>query len=83
MRRIGRRWAAVNGVATADPLGPYRSGMDWPTATGIFEIPELRLLASAELRPIPSIWGHRAGNPEDNPEDFAFLRAAVRDWLER
>lgn len=44
---------------------------------------ELPYLASAELRPIPSTWGHRAGNPEDNPEDFAFLRAAVQDWLER
>lgn len=29
------------------------------------------------------VWGHRAGNPEDNPEDYAFLRTAVRDWLER
>ncbi len=28
---------------------------------------ELPLLAHAELRPIPSIWGHRAGNPVLNP----------------
>ena len=31
---------------------------------------------------IPSIWGHRAGNPSTNAEDVAFLRAAVRAWLE-
>jgi len=35
---------------------------------------ELPLLGSAELRPIPSIWGHRAGNPVLNPEDANFIR---------
>jgi homoserine O-acetyltransferase len=44
---------------------------------------ELTHLRHAELRPIPSIWGHHAGNPKENPEDFRFLRAAVRDWLAR
>jgi len=44
---------------------------------------ELPLLANAELRPIPSIWGHRAGNPVSNPEDARFIRDAVRDWLSR
>lgn len=44
---------------------------------------ELADLHDAELRPIPSIWGHRAGNPQENPEDFAFLRDAVRAWLDR
>jgi len=44
---------------------------------------ELPLLARAELKPIPSIWGHRAGNPSTNPEDARFVRDAVRDWLAR
>jgi homoserine O-acetyltransferase/O-succinyltransferase len=44
---------------------------------------ELPLLANAELRPIPSIWGHRAGNPVSNPADARFIRDAVRDWLSR
>jgi homoserine O-acetyltransferase/O-succinyltransferase len=39
-------------------------------------------LADAELLPIPSIWGHRAGNPAANPRDAAFLKKAVRRWLE-
>jgi homoserine O-acetyltransferase/O-succinyltransferase len=34
------------------------------------------------LTPIPSIWGHRAGNPVSIPADAAFLKAAVRRWLE-
>ena len=44
---------------------------------------ELPFLANAELRPIPSIWGHRAGNPVANPEDASFVKHAVRDWLAR
>jgi homoserine O-acetyltransferase len=43
---------------------------------------EIEHLARAELRPIPSIWGHRAGNPAVNPEDAAFLKDAVRGWLD-
>ena len=42
---------------------------------------ELPYLSHAALRPIPSLWGHRAGNPSDNPADAAFLRDAVRQWL--
>src|SRR3984885_4996637 len=38
---------------------------------------ELPLLEHAELRPIPSIWGHRAGNPVLNPDDANFIKAAV------
>ena len=43
---------------------------------------EVRHMPHAELRPIPSIWGHRAGNPLHSPEDAAFLREAVRELLE-
>lgn len=44
---------------------------------------ELVHLRAGELRPIPSIWGHRAGSPITIPADLAFLRAAVREWLDR
>jgi homoserine O-acetyltransferase/O-succinyltransferase len=44
---------------------------------------ELAHLKSAELAVIPSIWGHRAGNPRSSPADLAFLAAQVRFWLER
>jgi homoserine O-acetyltransferase len=37
----------------------------------------------AELRPIPSIWGHRAGNPALNPGDAAFIDRAVFELLAR
>jgi homoserine O-acetyltransferase/O-succinyltransferase len=44
---------------------------------------ELPHLAEAELRVIPSVWGHRAGSPAGIPDDLAFLKGAVRAWLER
>ena len=42
---------------------------------------ELAHLTSAELAPIPSIWGHRAGNPAQNAEDALFLRDQVRRFF--
>ena len=42
---------------------------------------ETERMPNAELRPIESIWGHRAGNPLFNPEDEAAIREAVRELL--
>ncbi len=44
---------------------------------------EVARMPRAELRPIPSIWGHRAGNPVLNPEDARFIDAAVKELLAR
>ena len=38
-------------------------------------------IAYATYLPIPSIWGHRAGNPYQNSEDAVFIRAAVKELL--
>jgi homoserine O-acetyltransferase len=40
-------------------------------------------MRNAELRPIPSIWGHRAGNPIQNPQDDDFIDRAVKELLGR
>ena len=42
---------------------------------------ELPFLTTASLRPIPSIWGHRAGNPVANPTDMLFIRNEGAAWL--
>lgn len=42
---------------------------------------EANLIPQAEYRPIPSIWGHRAGNPYENPDDAVLIRSAVKDLL--
>lgn len=57
-----------------------------PAMTDLYFTPEdcaaeVALIPHAEYRLIPSIWGHRAGNPYQNPEDAAFIRQAVENWL--
>jgi homoserine O-acetyltransferase len=42
---------------------------------------EIALMPNAELRPIPSIWGHRAGNPTQSPIDRKFLNDALAELL--
>ena len=42
---------------------------------------EIAHVAHADLRVIPSVWGHRAGTPENNPVDAAFIFSAVSEWL--
>ena len=44
---------------------------------------DARRIPQAEYRPIPSLWGHRAGNPSKNPTDQAFLRTAISELLAR
>jgi homoserine O-acetyltransferase len=38
-------------------------------------------IKNAELRPIPSLWGHRAGNPHQSTEDARFIFQQVRELL--
>ena len=72
--------AALGRITARVLLMPAATDLYFRTADNEAELPHLR---HAELRPIPSLWGHRAGNPATNPEDAAFVRAAVRDWLDR
>lgn len=57
-----------------------------PATTDLYFTPEdckaeATLLPNASYRPIPSIWGHRAGNPYQNPQDEAFIKQAVEELL--
>ncbi len=72
--------AALQGIKARMLLMPGRTDLYFPPADNAAEMQHLKV---AELRPIPSIWGHRAGNPAVIPEDLAFLKGAVRDWLDR
>ncbi|MFL5306922.1 MAG: alpha/beta fold hydrolase [Polyangia bacterium] len=38
-------------------------------------------IPGARLLPIPSIWGHRAGNPYQNPDDERFIRGALAELM--
>ncbi len=43
---------------------------------------EAARIPNADFRPIPSVWGHRAGNPTDDADDRRFIRKAVDDLFE-
>ncbi len=59
-------------------LMPSESDLYFRVADNAAELPHL---ASAELLPIPGIWGHRAGSPAGLPDELDFVRTAVRRWL--
>lgn len=70
---------ALQAIRARVLLMPGETDLYFRVADNAAELPHL---ASAELRPILSVWGHRAGNPSTNPADLAFLRTAVREWLD-
>jgi len=70
--------AALQRIAAKVLLLPGDTDLYFRIADNAAELPHLR---QGQLRPIPSIWGHRAGNPAPNPADIAFLKAAVHAHL--
>lgn len=71
--------AALKAIRAKVLLMPGATDLYFRVADNEAELPHL---AKAELKPIPSIWGHRAGNPVQNPPDAAFIRDNVRRLLE-
>jgi homoserine O-acetyltransferase/O-succinyltransferase len=58
-----------------------------PATTDLYFTPEdcaaeAALIPNAEYYPIPSIWGHRAGNPYQNPADETFIRSQIQTLLD-
>lgn len=72
--------AALRAIKARVLLMPGATDLYFRVADNEAELPYLR---DGALKPIASIWGHRAGNPVPNPEDTAFINQAVRDWLAR
>jgi homoserine O-acetyltransferase len=70
--------AALRAIEARVLLMPGATDLYFRTADNQDELP---FLAHATLRPIPSIWGHRAGNPVANPTDMLFIQNEVRDHL--
>lgn len=57
-----------------------------PATTDLYFTPEdclaeAKLIPNSTYQPIPSVWGHRAGNPYQNPEDMIFIRDAIAHLL--
>jgi homoserine O-acetyltransferase len=72
--------AALRAIKARVLLMPGSTDLYFRTADNEAELP---FLTTASLRPIPSIWGHRAGNPVANPADMLFIKNEVRAWLAR
>jgi homoserine O-acetyltransferase len=77
----------IYGGDLAKALGAIRArAIIMPSTTDLYftaddSAIETRQMPNAELRPIRSIWGHRAGNPRFSPADEAVLQAAVAEIL--
>ena len=70
---------ALGAIEARVLLMPGETDLYFRVADNEAEMPHLR---HAALRPIPSIHGHRAGNPAGNPVDAEFLRRHTRAWLD-
>jgi homoserine O-acetyltransferase/O-succinyltransferase len=70
---------ALAGIKAKVLLMPSATDLYFQTDDNRGELPHLKY---AKLVEIPSIWGHRAGNPRDNPEDAAFIDDQVRALLD-
>lgn len=68
----------LNAITARSIIMPSRTDLYFTPEDGALET---AMMPHAALRPIESIWGHRAGNPNLNPEDEAVLRTAVVDLL--
>ena len=75
--------------------GDYRKAMGaitakmliMPATTDLYFTPEdceaeAKLIQQSHYHPIPSIWGHRAGNPYQNKEDERIIQQAIEQLLD-
>ena len=69
---------ALAGIKARVLLMPSATDLYFQTDDNRAELPHLK---NAKLVEIPSVWGHRAGNPFANPEDAAFIDAQVEALL--
>jgi len=72
--------AALAAIRASVLLLPSETDLYFRVADNAAELPHL---ADGELRPIPTLYGHRAGFPAGLPDEHAFVRGAVREWLDR
>jgi homoserine O-acetyltransferase len=71
---------ALSSIKALAFVMPSETDLYFTVADNALEVPNM---PRAELRPIPSKWGHRAGNPQTIPADFQFLDRALKELLSR
>jgi homoserine O-acetyltransferase/O-succinyltransferase len=70
--------AALGAIKAKTLVMPGSTDLYFQVDDNALEVPKL---AHGKLLPIPSIWGHRAGNPSTNKDDELFIAKAVRELL--
>jgi homoserine O-acetyltransferase len=88
-----RTWMS-NDISAAQHAGDLRAALGSIKArtlvlaseTDLYFTPEdcardAAAIPGARFATIPSIWGHRAGNPYQNPADASFIRSAIEELM--
>lgn len=70
--------AALKAIRAKAFVMPSRTDLYFPPEDSEIEV---AAMPNAELRVIPSIWGHRGASPGSDPKDIAFLEAAIKELL--
>ena len=73
----GNLEAALGAIGAKAIVMPGQTDLYFPPEDNEYEV---SCMPNAELRPIPSIWGHFAGSGR-NPEDVRFIDDALRELL--
>jgi homoserine O-acetyltransferase len=71
---------ALGAITARALVMPGETDLYFPPEDNAYEVERM---ANAELRPIPSVWGHIAGCMGLNPPDGAFIDAALKELLAR
>ena len=69
---------ALGAIKAKAIVMPSQTDLYFPPEDSEFEV---RHMPNAELHPIPSIWGHSAGQPGGNSEDSEFIDEALKELL--
>ncbi len=70
---------ALGAIKAAALVMPSETDLYFPVADSAYEVEHM---ARARLAPIPSVWGHVAGNAGANKADTEFMDARLHDLLE-
>lgn len=71
---------ALQGITAKAIVMPSQTDLYFPPEDNALEV---QRMPQAELRPIPSLWGHMAGRPGANPVDTAYIDCALKELLAR
>ncbi len=77
-RYQGNLETALGAIKAKSLLMPSQTDQYFPAADNEIEAVHM---PNAEVRVIPSIWGHLAGGPGRNPEDSQFIDANLKELL--